>query len=119
MLRSFTAILDTLEKESLLTPYKKVDGNFSLEPKRSTLDDITKSMGVDTMSDDDYLALRKEFHMTPLWYADIDNGFAVWSHITENGMSGDVKLKSIYKEYTFTTDLSSASGDKVTTEIRK
>ena len=111
--------MDTLEKEPLLTPYKKVGDTFSLEPKKSTLDDVAQAIGTDTLSDALYTDMRKDFRSDPLLYKDSSNGYELWANINEGAMSGLVKLASLNHAYTFILALAGDNDNSVNMEIRK
>ena len=119
-LMTIKTVLDTLGKNTLFTPYKKIDNSFALEPSRSTIDAIAKALDTDAMSDDSYLELRKNFHATPLWYADTTGGYDIWMNVAESGTSGELRLSRLPStSYVFTAHLANTSGATFASEIRK
>ena len=73
-LATFKKILDTLETQPLLTPYKNWNGRYALEPKKSTLQALATITGKD-FSDADYLDLRSEFRTDPIYYVEKNGGY--------------------------------------------
>jgi hypothetical protein len=118
ILATFKSVLDVLEKEPLLTPYKKIDNHFALEPKRSTLNIIGTTIDA-PITDENYLSMRKDFHANPVWYGVLNNGYELWVNINEHGASGEMRLSAISNTYAFTSYLVGSNNEKMNMEIRK
>lgn len=117
IITTMKTILDVLEEKPLLTPYKVWNGQYALEPKKSTLEAIW--VAIETpLPASEFNDIRKEFHLHPVWYRDIDNGYEYMIRVNDDGTTGDVKLYSINEAYTFTSELTNKRGNKMSAKIQ-
>lgn len=117
ILTSFKKVLDALETKSLLTPYKKWNGSFALEPKKDTIQACATAID-ETFDENDFLEVRKSFRTNPVWYTQKSNGYELLLPITSTNGNGEMKLTHLSGEYSYTVKTENKSS-KFNMEIKK
>lgn len=84
-------MLGILETSSILTPFKKINGVYTLVPKKETIDTLAAVFD-ETVGTQDFESMKKDFILYPLFFEKTNSAVSIFTHTESDGTTGDIRL---------------------------